>query len=520
MLGRGLNEDDGAGLEDDLSLDLFRCLLVVDRTQQQQAMRNVADVLRSSPQLLHVHLPTVVRFATECPFASVRDFFTAFLNEITPVLAKQGVPIPKPKAVSRFFVPNAPPAIDSSDPTLIQIFEDLFLQTGRVSHLSRVLAWHPIYYKNFKTQYNEIMLEPGPLPHDTRHYLAMMAAACYKCSYLVQEQEQEFLASDGDPSWLEGYDSLPPRLKKLAHVNALLAHQPWKVEKAHIEQLVKGDDSWSVPELIQAFIIMATFRSLAVIVHGIGITQEVDFMFKDPEEDKPQPNFVDIESGDTTADVLDKLRNGELKEAPQEPLAQRVKLFTATENKSGDDNETGYAADTGNFWPLELERMFLNPFSDISYADFDWKVFHVQDFSWGNQGYSLVKRHFDRFADRLDATFSCITTLTYKYFNEEVVVDTGPFRQGIWYYVHRILGIFHDDYNYKNVNLLIQQKMKKFIKKLACTPYAVKVTDIYNLGIKLLPSEKVHVVFLASESRRQAELIYGLHSIADWTSKH
>ena len=31
-------------------------------------------------------------------------------------------------------------------------------------------------------------------------------------------------------------------------------------------------------------------------------------------------------------------------------------------------------------------------------------------------------------------------------------VDTEPFRLSIWYYIHSIKGIRHDDYNYRRVS--------------------------------------------------------------------
>ena len=33
-------------------------------------------------------------------------------------------------------------------------------------------------------------------------------------------------------------------------------------------------------------------------------------------------------------------------------------------------------------------------------------------------------------------------------------MDTGPFRQAIWYYIHGIKGIKHDDYHYRRVSSL------------------------------------------------------------------
>jgi len=31
-------------------------------------------------------------------------------------------------------------------------------------------------------------------------------------------------------------------------------------------------------------------------------------------------------------------------------------------------------------------------------------------------------------------------------------IDTGPFREAVWYYIHSIKGIRHDDYHYRKVS--------------------------------------------------------------------
>ena len=58
--------------------------------------------------------------------------------------------------------------------------------------------------------------------------------------------------------------------------------------------------------------------------------------------------------------------------------------------------------------------------------------------------------------DLLDEEFSAILNLTdYSLFksSESLTesVDTWPFRQSIWYYVLRLSGMSHDDYNYHEV---------------------------------------------------------------------
>ncbi len=63
----------------------------------------------------------------------------------------------------------------------------------------------------------------------------------------------------GDGEWLRGLEFAPTKVQALAEINALLARQPWKISKGHIQSLVKHQ--WSVAELVHAIIIMNTFHA-------------------------------------------------------------------------------------------------------------------------------------------------------------------------------------------------------------------------------------------------------------------
>jgi len=98
-------------------------------------------------------------------------------------------------------------------------------------------------------------------------------------------------------------------------------------------------------------------------------------------------------------------------------------------------------------------------------------------------------------------------------FNQSKDVDTLPFRRAIWQYVQRIKGMFHDDYNYQEVNVFLNKSTKSYIKKITCYPETITKHDFQNLGYELTPDEKVHVALLASESAKQSALLYGLHAV-------
>ena len=94
--------------------------------------------------------------------------------------------------------------MDPEDASLRKLFRAIFVQTGRVSNLTRIIGLHPTYAERFYKLYSLIMGENGPLQLHIRHYVAILAASQLQCRYLVELMEQEFLFYGGDQQWLEG----------------------------------------------------------------------------------------------------------------------------------------------------------------------------------------------------------------------------------------------------------------------------------------------------------------------------
>jgi hypothetical protein len=54
---------------------------------------------------------------------------------------------------------------------------------------------------------------------------------------------------------------------------------------------------------------------------------------------------------------------------------------------------------------------------------------------------------------------------------------------------------------------------KTFAKKVACAPETISAADFESFATLFTPDEKVHIVLLAAEARRQAALLYGLAAV-------
>lgn len=423
------------------------------------------------------------------------------------------------------------------------LFKASWLNTGRITHLFRILSWHPAFLEKWTVTFDFLLRADGPLPFVWRHYLAILAAARFKSHYLVQQQEQEFLLAGGDERWLQSPQNAPRKLQRILEVNAILAHHPWRLQPSHISELIKSDDSatrWSPGELVQAFVIMATFRALAGLSIGMGLNPEVDVNIDtdiydyyhkrnsqmsssddrgDAEKDAPSSDDVQLTSRLATRTGSDDVQGDAEQRKQQFEAAGEGENASASSggslSLSGGSN-SAIASSTSSGDPFEK---YTAPYP-VRHTDFDvrsrdYSVFHIQDWSWEEQAYELIERTYDRdFANLIDTEFTTIFELTYHQVNGQQGVDTAPFRRSIWYYVHRIHGILHDDYNYATVNELLLRNLKKFTKDVACTPFQVTSQDLVNLGYSLSPEEKCHIALLATEARKQAELMYSLYALS------
>lgn len=70
-------------------------------------------------------------------------------------------------------------------------------------------------------------------------------------------------------------------------------------------------------------------------------------------------------------------------------------------------------------------------------------------------------------------------------------VDTSSFRCAVWNYVHSLFGVRHDDYNYNQVNQLLERSLKSYIKTVTCNPTKVVKKDYDSCMKEFRHSEKV-----------------------------
>lgn len=149
-----------------------------------------------------------------------------------------------------------------------------------------------------------------------------------------------------------------------------------------------------------------------------------------------------------------------------------------------------YIKDTCNLWSndFSFQRGQLN----------DRPTFRVQDYSWDDHGYSLVNRLYNDVGNLLDEKFKTTYNLTYLTMGTHSNVDTSRFRRAIWNYIQCMFGIRHDDYDYNEVNQLLERSLKTFIKNAVCYPELVTKRDYDRVMREFKHSEKVGCLFTSS----------------------
>eukprot|EP01113_Clastostelium_recurvatum_P007320 TRINITY_DN13403_c0_g1_i1.p1 TRINITY_DN13403_c0_g1~~TRINITY_DN13403_c0_g1_i1.p1 ORF type:complete len:643 (-),score=168.17 TRINITY_DN13403_c0_g1_i1:22-1950(-) len=566
----GLNEDD--------SPNYFHALRTMDDHIRAQALDHIVSSLMmpENINLLRTHLPTVIRLAFEAPFEDIRERFCKVLSDVAADdrLAPTVVPVPPCRSpASAFQTADEQNAIDATSSTIspvtLQLFQETFVRTGRVTHIARLTGWHPEYYERSFASLQRVMREPGPLRFHERNYIVILAASRHQCQYMVSIQEQLFLMNGGDPAWLKGTAFVPRKMANLCQLTALLAHQPWLLDKDHIETLLKGQDAWSIGELVHAIVLIATALAQTGFVYGMGVLPELDLQGgisgslcackdKDAENEARTSDTNKVtellkklgrqshdEDGDDTEDAHDPGGGGGGGEgeahndkdtdfvnagsegslsssttpAPTTPstptLSSRHSMSRSTSSSSLSELQTA------NLASLHASSADLSRYTggiDLTHTDFDvksrsYEIFRVQQYGWKEHGYELVRMFYPDLADLLDEEFDFIYTMTDYTFHTTQDVDTLPFRRAIWYYVQRVKGMCHDDYDYQEVNLFLNRSIKLYVKKVTCFPEQTVYDDYLNLGYELRPDEKCHIALLATESLKQALLLYGLHTV-------
>ncbi|XP_068199170.1 sestrin-1 isoform X1 [Antennarius striatus] len=477
-------------------------------------------------------LAHLLMLSKRCPFEDVRERSGHLLQAVQDL----GVRIPRPlgNGPSRFIPEKEILKVSKVDTRTQSILEDAFAALGRLDNISVVMGFHPQYLESFLRTQHYLLQMDGPLSLHYRHYIGIMAAARHQCSYLVNLHVNDFLQVGGDPKWLNGLSDAPRKLQQLGELNKILAHRPWLLTKEHIECLLKAEEhSWSLAELIHAVVLLTHYHSLASFTFGCGITPDIHceggHTFRPPS--LSQYCVCDIANGNGHANHHDDLlgdqdvcgevevlmeRMKQLQECRDDEEADQEEMATRFEREKTESMLVVTADEDDGVPSRDVSRHFEDP--SYGYKDFSRRgehvpTFRVQDYSWEDHGFSLVNRLYPDVGQMLDEKFQMAYNLTYNTMATHKDVDTSMLRRAIWNYIHCMFGIRYDDYDYGEINQLLDRSFKIYIKTMVCSPEKTTKRMYESFWRQFQHSEKVHVNLLLMEARMQAELLYALRAI-------
>lgn len=521
------NHNDGSPREDHTPSD-----------HSYEHTHNNTNIFGGQPrQIFNQALASLLRLSMRCPFQDVRQESEKMLEDIH----KRGVRLLKPinKEISRFIPTDQiqPVDKDTENDQTYSLYMESFVHNCRLEHMVMVMGMHPRYLECFLKTNILLLKAKGSLNKPTLCYIAIMAAARHKCSYLVHLMEQQFLLEGGSQSWLSGIEHAPAKLRNLSQLNKFLAHAPWLVTADLIKSLMEGkwDERWQAQDLLQVIILLCHFQSLCSFCHGTGINLELDhergLVYQtqcnnnnaSPPGSSGQRSPVRLSGGSTpsdnaTADVEQLMeRMKELREREEE-----ISLSENRERFAFAKQEAFSLPESEDFSEPEREKSYVARYLDDAEYNFHKhdesakdEIFRAQDYNWDDKAYHVVAQLFPEVADLLDEKFRTVSELTYKTLATKNDVDTTSLRRGIWMYVQLMYKIRYDDYNYGEVNSLLETPLKAFIKTVTCHPEKVTKEKYDGFWKQFRHSEKVHVNIMTLEARLQVGLLYGIKAFTE-----
>ncbi|RHZ75815.1 hypothetical protein Glove_209g126 [Diversispora epigaea] len=553
--------------------------------------RNLLDEendIENAGEILRLLILTMLRMSIDCPFADVRQTFQEYLIKLKNI----GVPVPIPihSTPSKFIPPedmltlewsphSRNPSFDNDEdevsqptpsptntPTIVgQQPDDLirelmiktFIRIGRLSHYYRVLSYFPRFMEKYQNSYSAIVESPGPLRRSDRYYIGIMAASQHKSQYLISKLKNYFLLHGGDAEWLEGLQYASVKIRKLAQINSILAHQPWRLQKSHIHELIRGSpnplDNWAVPEVVHIILVLCTFHSLSSFVISCGIVPEYDCLggYQNDEETIDSSLGIHDSSHQTSQEVakgigitLNNITTEPIPIITEETADESINETTTTTTEATVEkliNETTESESSLQSSPSEKPptipvflrannfSLYLDPNVDIKYDDFsfdseEYSPLMLRDYSWSNQGVLMVNKYLPsvdvlNVGEVLNEEFSEIKVMTDYSLFRPFISDVSPFRHQIWVYVQGLLGIQDDYPNDDNDDEQpLNDDTKNYLKKVCTTPELITEDDWKNINYQRT-EEKCLLNLIAVEARKQSELLYGLWNVMRWTDK-
>ena len=426
---------------------------------------------------------------------------------------------------------------NNKDNNIDDILKKNLERMRRFLYFEHYFIWFNDYLFYYEKTVNTIFKKKSILPIQWKYYLAIMASSTMKNEYLTRLFEEEFLDNDGDVNWLIiGLNVVPNKLKKLASLNNILAHQPWNI---NIEELRNLKCVLSINEITEACIILIQFQKISLIEELIefkkynnendiqrkpskDMSEKIDVMFQEHifnvinEIKKEEEDIIEEENESNdkdTSDASNKLNNiSDLYNIKQSSF-NSVDSWEKIDKNISDENLTNNI----------FQKYLSDDYEKIAFKGPNKNVFLTYyEYNWSDYGYYYLKNISPNLITCINDEFKYIIDLTSnslgmkKYSSS---LNSLYIKQAIINYVEKLFGYYHEDYNYKNISKLLCCNINyiKFIKKFVCYPKNVSLSDFQEMNTIFLHEEIMHIILLIANIKMKIQLIFLSKAIDELT---
>ena len=234
------------------------------------------------------------------------------------------------------------------------------------------MLWYDKIYEYYINTTNALFTKTYSITDISwKYYIAIMAVSTIKSEYMLSFLENEFLLSGGELSWIiegiKGNEGVHKKLKQLANINNIIAHQPWKLQVKDIKDLLTY---WTKEELLDALFIIVHFQRQASLIESLKVelketdieTEQLsDLLYSkytknennlyecleelNLEEDETEDNFNNEEEENNSSNKEKKINklqqeviNKELKEVKSKELEENKEDGGRNINKNSNSN--------------------------------------------------------------------------------------------------------------------------------------------------------------------------------------
>jgi hypothetical protein len=92
--------------------------------------------------------------------------------------------------------------------------------------------------------------------------------------------------------------------------------------------------------------------------------------------------------------------------------------------------------------------------------------------------------------------------------NTDNVISNLTIRRDIEFYIEKLFGYYHDDYNYSANNKKLQLQIKSFLKKVVLYPTKITTNDFNLINKFFFKEEIIQIILLASVVNMRTRLTY------------